>query len=351
MISKQYRSNLWVLENPVIVARILKGFFRALLLNKNTLKTIELYPTFECNSNCLMCSVSKFKQRNIQTLTIQQYENIAAQGVKMGAIAMTLLGGEPLMAKDLFPIIKIFRDKKYFVSMVSNSMLINEVLAESLVDSGLNSIYFSLESVNEKENDAIRGIPGHYRSVMKAINLCKKQGLLVGIAGVIAPGGLDNYIKILEFCKSNDLLASGGELAAVGAAEKSELVSDKEHLEIKKLLSTYSKLTFDWGLSYFLKCRCPAGKEKIGITCYGDVIGCSLNPISFGNVKKEALKIIWKRMGNFTQFKKNSDECISARDIEFIQNFIEPVHHQLKNPIYYKEHPQINSKTEPDLFK
>jgi MoaA/NifB/PqqE/SkfB family radical SAM enzyme len=173
----------------------------------------------------------------------------------------------------------------------------------------------------------------------------------VGLAAVILPGKLDRYIQLLEFCREHDLLTSGGELAPVGAAEEWDIVSEDENKQIRGLLKSYPKLTFDWGLSYFLKCGCPAGKEKIGITCNGDVIGCSLNPISFGNVVQEPLKKIWSRMGEFSQYKKFSSRCLSAGDLEFINNYIAPIKDIEINPVYYREHPSINEENERELFR
>ncbi len=351
MRGKQYVTNLWILNNAVILYRIIRGFVRALVFRKNTLKTLETYPTFECNSKCKMCSVSKFEETEKLQLSLEDYETIAEQGAKMGAIAMTVLGGEPLLYKNLDGLIKIFKNKHYFVAIVSNSLLITEQRVIGLMRAGLDSIYFSLESLDEEINDEIRGVIGHYKSVMNAIRICKKQGLRVGIAGVIQPGHMDRFIELLEFCRENDLLATGGELAPIGRGENGDIISATEHSHVKALLTKYPKLTFDWGLSYFLKCRCPAGKEKIGITCYGDVIGCSLNPISFGNILHEPLKAIWKRMGRFSQYKKYSEGCISAGDVDFINNYIVPIYSVNKNPVSYKVHPMINHKTEPKLFK
>lgn len=349
---KQYLSNTWILNNYKIFWRVLNGFSRALFFRQNTLKVVEIYPTFRCNSKCLMCSVAKFRNENRAELALSDYKSIAEQAAKMGAIAVSILGGEPLLSDDIEGIISLFQKNGFFVSMVSNSFGFSEEKAKSLKEAGLNSVYFSLESVNAEDNDNIRGIPGHYESVMNAIRVAKLSGIRVGLAGVIFPKRVDRFVELLDFCKERDLLCSGGEIAPVGAAsDTAELVSDADNKAIKKLLGEYRGLTFDWGLSYFLKFRCPAGKEKIGITAYGDVIGCSLNPISFGNILSEPLKIIWDRIGKFSQFKKQSARCISAGDLQYIKAYIKPLSKFAQDPIDYRLHPLINKANEPELFK
>jgi len=109
-------------------------------------------------------------------------------------------------------------------------------------------------------------------------------------------------------------------------------------------------LSVDWAFSYSLKPRCPSGKEKIAITCYGDVLGCTLNHISFGNIKKEPLQKIWRRAGQFSQFKKNSDRCLAAFDSHYIRTFLGPIARMEKSPVPFQDHPSISPEEEPGVF-
>lgn len=351
MFGRQYFTNTWIIKNSKLIYRIARGFFRGLVLRKNTLKVIELFPTFQCNSVCSMCSVAKFRQPCKTELNLEDYRRIADEAAGMGAIAMVLLGGEPTLCPHVEGIIRIFKERSFFVSMVSNSLLFSRERALSLKQAGLDSVYFSLESLDAQTNDAIRGVPGHHASVMRGIESAKAARLDVGLATVILPGRMDRFKEVLRYCAEHDLLCSGGELAPVGAAAaQSELVSEAENREIRGLLRKHSRLTFDWGLSYFMRCRCPAGKEKLGITCYGDVIGCSLSPISFGNVLREPLRAIWKRMGGFSQFKKDSPRCLSAADKGFIAGYIAPLDLIDANPVPFDRHPNMTRAKEPGLY-
>ena len=116
------------------------------------------------------------------------------------------------------------------------------------------------------------------------------------------------------------------------------------------MLKQYPHLTVDWASSYFLKSRCPSGKETLAITCYGDVMGCSLNHISFGNVREEPLEAIWQRAGRFSQYHKDSGRCIAAYDRYYIDNYLAPIVDLDERPVHYTRHPNITEETEPDLF-
>ena len=173
----------------------------------------------------------------------------------------------------------------------------------SFKQAGLDTIFFSLESVKKEINDGIRG-KGHFDITLNNINLCKSIGLDVGLAPIFFPGKIEQAIDVVEYCFRNGLRASGGQITKIGNAIDIPTLSIEEISQVKKAVKKYPNLVFDWSFSYFKGSSCPAGREKIGITMNGDVIPCSYNPISFGNLFNEDLKIILKRMGMFSQFKK-----------------------------------------------
>ncbi|MBN1223720.1 MAG: radical SAM protein [Candidatus Aminicenantes bacterium] len=347
---KRYSTRSWIIENPRIFYRVVRGFFRGLLLKKNTLRTVHLLPTFDCQAKCKMCSVAKFKQSRENLLTLSDYGSIADQAARMGAIAVTFLGGEPLLVKNLEEIIRIFKSRHFYLSIVSNGIAVNREYLKKLRSAGLDAIFFGLESLDEKVNDELRGFNGQYQRVMEAVRLSKAEGLFVGFCTVLFPGAEDRYIEMAEYCRQNGLAISLPSLAGVGAAENERAASADEYEQIIDLIKKYPHLSVDWAFSYYLRHRCPSGKEKIAITCYGDVMGCSLNHISFGNIKVEPLKRIWKRMGRFSQFRKNSDRCLASFDSFHIDNFLAPITEFEESPVFYKDHPNITPEKEPGLF-
>jgi len=300
----------------------------------------------KCNLTCSMCSVEKFKNAPGEKLKLTDYERIASQGAKEGAIALTILGGEPLMATDLFEIIRTFKKHHFFINMVSNSILVTPEKLTELRAAGVNAICFSLDSTDEEENDRIRGIPGHYKKVMNNIKVAKELGLIVSMAPVFFPGGIEHGVKVVKLCQEMKIGASGGQAAPVGAWEGQEILTPKEHDKVRDLLKEFPRLTFDWALSYFVKMRCPAGKEKIAISDKGDVFGCSVNPISFGNIRKESISSILKRMRAFSEFKKDSPVCLSAESTHYIEKYIRPLSQFEHYPVSYTKHPGFDAERE-----
>jgi MoaA/NifB/PqqE/SkfB family radical SAM enzyme len=328
----------------------MRGFFRGLVLKKNTLRTLHILPTFNCQATCQMCSVVKFRKGNTESLALAEYDSIAKQAAKMGAIAATFVGGEPFLVKNLEKIVQIFKSYHFYISIVTNGIALTRDRVKKLHSEGLDAVFFGLESLDEEINDELRGYQGQCEKVKQGIKICKEEGLQVGLCTVLFPEHEERYMELAEYCKKNGLSMALPALAGVGAAEDDGAASEKEYAQILKLLKQYPHLSVDWGFSYFLKRRCPSGKEKIAITCYGDVLGCTLNHISFGNIKEEPLKKIWERAGNFSQFKKNSDRCLAAFDDVHIKNYLIPIKQFNESPVHYEDHPTITPESEAGLF-
>ncbi|MFC2163814.1 radical SAM protein [Acidobacteriota bacterium] len=347
---KRNSARTWIVSNPRILYRILRGFFRGLILKKNTLRTLHILPTFSCQATCQMCSVAKFKKGKENPLCLDEYESLAKQAAKMGAIAATFVGGEPLLVNNLDKIIGVFKSHHFYISIVTNGIALDRDIIKKLCSAGLNAIFFGLESLDEEINDTLRGYRGQCRKVLQNIEICKEEGLLVGLCTVLFPEHEERYIELAEFCQKKGLSMALPSLAGVGAAEDTGAASQKEYEQILGLVKKYPLLSVDWDFSYFLKRRCPSGKEKIAITCYGDVLGCTLNHISFGTIREESLNIIWKRAGHFSQFKKNSDRCLAAFDNVHIKSYLKPLIQVDESPVHFQAHPNITPESEPGLF-
>jgi MoaA/NifB/PqqE/SkfB family radical SAM enzyme len=328
--------------------RTAKGVFRARCIGKNTLKVIELFPTFACQLNCSMCSVNRYPKTD--ELTLDKYEEIAVEGKRLGAHSLTLLGGEPLLYKHIDKLITIFVKHHYYVHLVSNGLKIDKNNLSHLKECGLKCIFFSLESMDEAYNDSIRG-KDHYARTMNNIDIAKSMDLRVGLATVIFPENIEHAVGVVNFCKANGLYASGGQVAPVGGAKDSAVLSDDELKLVRSVIKQNPHLTYDWMVSYFGRHRCPAGKEEIGITCQGDVIGCSYHPISFGNINHESLRSVWRRMQEFSHFKKDYPGCLCSEDKDYINQYLKPVADNPVYPVSYTKHPCMTKDIEPDMYR
>lgn len=110
-------------------------------------------------------------------------------------------GGEALMKKDLLELVGYCREKGFRTNIATNAYLIDEDMAKRIADSGLDSVNISLDSLDEKIHDYLRGIPGVYKRVMKAIEYLDKHcaDFEIEICSVIYNINQDGIIDIAKW--------------------------------------------------------------------------------------------------------------------------------------------------------
>lgn len=331
------------LNNPYLVLRILTGYFNTILLKKNVLRAVEIAPSFACNSRCVMCSCAKMLKRGEKPLSIEEIRSIGEQANKLGAVMFIITGGEPTLRKDLCEIIKVLNPQKNIISIVTNGLILDRKMIFRLKEAGLNTIEFSLESDDDKENDKIRGIPGHFKKVMESIKNAKEANLNVCLSTVVTHKNLDTFRKMVKFAKKIDaflLLVCAG---IVGRWDsKDDLrITKKDWNEIEEIIRKNPFVRGDFSLNFSGKVGCPAGNERAYISSYGDVLSCAFNQISFGNIRNESLEKIWKRITKFPYYKKRSGYCIRTLDIDYIKKYLDPIKLEPHEPISIFDHPEI----------
>ena len=132
-------------------------------------------PTMACNMHCIGCWSGTYGHK--ASLTYEEMDRIVTQGKELGVHLYMLTGGEPLVRKDdLLSLCQKHRD--CFFAAYTNSTLITEELCQMVHNLGNLTFLVSLEGTPET-NDARRG-DGHYDTVMRAMDLLKKHGIIFG---------------------------------------------------------------------------------------------------------------------------------------------------------------------------
>jgi len=329
---------------PGLIYKIARGYFNTIVLHKPVLKSIEFSITAQCNSNCEMCFARFYGDPKKRELSVEEVREVWLQAKRLGAIGSYLLGGEPMMRNDIFDILEVLETRKYFVGIVTNSLLLTDKSIKRLKKSGVTFLSFSLDSIDEKENDRLRGCPGHYKKVISAISLAKKYKFRTDISCLLSHSTLPNIEKFIAFALklSVDYIAPSV-MVPMGkwAGNDKEVLNQNDWIYINNLIKEYPCLKFDFLQNLSGSQMCPGGIEKLAIGPYGDVMTCNVNPISFGNVRKESLDTIWRKIQCFKFFKlrRNYKNCVVAADKEYQERILKPISKIQYQPIFYLDHP------------
>jgi MoaA/NifB/PqqE/SkfB family radical SAM enzyme len=116
--------------------------------------TVEL--TKKCQCNCLHCSANYHMNHKEKELTIEQFISAIEESIEFGITTVVLVGGEPLLNKDLDKIISSLDKNKANVVLFTNGEFLTKEKCKKLKASGLDKIFVSLDSYKKEEHNQLR---------------------------------------------------------------------------------------------------------------------------------------------------------------------------------------------------
>ena len=143
--------------------------------NCNIPWTMLVDPTSACNLHCTGCWAAEYGHK--LNLSYEKLSDIVSQGKELGTYFYMFTGGEPLVRKkDILRLAEEHHDCEFHC--FTNGTLIDEEFCEAVQKLGNISFSLSLEGF-EEVNDGRRGA-GIFDTVLAAMDLMKKHGLLFG---------------------------------------------------------------------------------------------------------------------------------------------------------------------------
>ena len=184
---------------------------------------IRLSITDVCNFKCGYClpnGYQKDKNDNIKFLSSEEIEKLAKGLSELGVSKIRLTGGEPTVRKDFFDIVKILKINSGIKKTVvtTNGYKLDQI-AEKLVDSGIDGINISLDSLNRK---TFKNITGHDRlpEILKGIEKLQKLNFKNIKLNAVLLKGINSTTKDFNewsnFIKSNEITFRYIELMQTG---------------------------------------------------------------------------------------------------------------------------------------
>lgn len=159
-------------------SKVFNSLLKANIFNRNIPFMLEFQVTRACNLKCEYCYADLENLYN-KDYSLQQLKDIVDEFYKMGTRVVRILGGEPLVRKDIGEFIRYLRSKDLFIEMATNGMYIDRWLND-LKD--LDILQISIDG-NEAAHDAARG-KGSYQKTIEGLEVAVKAGLPVRIHGV-----------------------------------------------------------------------------------------------------------------------------------------------------------------------
>jgi len=169
--------------------------------------TIEIFPTFKCNQNCIFCPREEIeKYETPETLDDDTFIKIINEAAKLDVKQIDLIGGGEPLACDATPrLISLIKQYKISGYLNTNGTLFSEDLIKNMVEEEWDYIKFSLHGPDESIHDSITNNQGSFKKVELALKKfdywkkkLKKDKPVIEIGPVLCK---KNYKKIIELIK------------------------------------------------------------------------------------------------------------------------------------------------------
>ncbi|MFO0754584.1 MAG: adenosyl-hopene transferase HpnH [Thermodesulfovibrionales bacterium] len=147
----------------------------ALKGNKRFPLVLMLEPTHRCNLACAGCDRIRLHDA-MQSADLSLEECLGASE-EAGAPVVTVTGGEPLLYRDLLPLVAELLRRKRHVYLCSNGLL-TESFIEGFSPHERLTLNFHLDGLAET-HDAIANREGTFRTAVQAIRRAKQRGFRV----------------------------------------------------------------------------------------------------------------------------------------------------------------------------
>jgi len=270
-----------------------------------------------CNLKCLHCYKNASEVMQKGELSTEEIKKVINQLARQKVFWLAITGGEPLMKKDIFEILRYASSKKIQLMLSTNGTLMDEEKAKRLKEAGVMSIQVSIDGIGTA-HDAFRGKEGTFERAVNAVKLLIDAGIPdVTIATVATKRNLEQIPKIVALAVS--LGATRYRIITLmptGRAKtnmKKLWLSDDEKRRLRTLLLGISakyrdvirvsqeersfSLLNDPPAGANVPIGCAASRSICKISPEGDVYPCSFfddKRTAAGSLKKKTFKSIWK---------------------------------------------------------
>ena len=272
--------------------------------------TVHLDVTYRCNERCEHCYLEHYDHGE---MTTKEILGLLRQLEQSGVFFLTISGGEPLVRRDCFEIIRNARSLDFNVKLKTNAILIKEPEARRLRSLGVEQVQISVYSHRPEVHDAITKTPGSLKRTVAAIRMLRLHGLKVTIAYVVMKS---------NFLDSAGVRALAAECDAQFTLDPTitpMMAGDRSILQLRLGANEVGSIFRDSNLVGDVDAfcappppvddevregfPCSAGHTACYISPYGDVYPCVQFPLPCGNVRKERFLNIWRNSSQLREVR------------------------------------------------
>ncbi|MBF0518992.1 MAG: radical SAM protein [Nitrospirae bacterium] len=327
-----------LIRRAKILSKLGSAIVKAKLLKERKPIFVGLYITNLCNLRCKYCFVNiddRFNEPSRAGFNKDEVIKIVDELYEMGTRWIFLLGGEPLMHKDIGPIVKHITKKGILLHILTNGTLIKQKIDE--IDTA-DSVCISIDGA-EDSTDKMRG-QGTFKRALSGVETALSRGMLVRVHAVLNKHSLTEMDALVEMAKEMKITITISPPNYLGKSDDPALALTTE--EYKEFYLRYRKLkekgypignsfysidkSLHWPISYhnfitteqkfahYKPIPCVIGYTHGCIDAEGTMFNCIQRGCLDGlNIKEVGIKRAWDAL------PERRADCVSCSSINTIE--------------------------------
>lgn len=205
--------------------------------------TIAWEITQACALACVHCRASAQPKRDPRELSTEEAFSVVDQIAEIGNPILVITGGDPLMRRDVFSLIRHASQRKLRVSLSpSATPLLTRANLQKAKDAGIVRIHLSIDGSTPEIHDAFRQVEGSYDRTIQGLQIARDIGLSLQIGTTVTKHNLADLPAMA------DLIANFGALmwnvfflVPTGRGKVEDMISPEQHEETLHWMYELSK--------------------------------------------------------------------------------------------------------------
>ncbi|MCW4018680.1 MAG: radical SAM protein [Candidatus Bathyarchaeota archaeon] len=267
--------------------------------------------TRKCNLKCSHCYINATTDELKSELNTEESKQLIDQIAEVSRPLLILSGGEPLLRKDVYELIRYGTEKGLRMGLGSNGCLIDSKVAEKLKEAGIKTVSISLDSPIPKQHDEFRGVEGSWQKAVDAIKALRQNDVLVQVNTTLTQQNYDQIDDIMYLSEQIGVenfhlfflvpTGRGAKIADISPAMYEDMITKtfaktaKHKLNVRpscapQFMRIAKGLNMD--MRQWIR-GCIAGLYYCRVYPNGDITPCPYLPVKLGNIRETSFKDIW----------------------------------------------------------